>query len=121
VVDPPGIPIVLVNPIDLTFEEHATGAWLARSVYVADAALAKAHTGTDAIDLGYLRGEPYLHLRSKRFDYGALAQHPRVLLIGKWQALTWLPQQLQKDGWRLSRIGGTTQAPVYEVVAPRLR
>ena len=116
---PAGVPIVLVNPIDvLTFEEHATDAWLSRSVYVADAALARRYTGTDAIDLGYIRGEPYLRLRSKRLAYGDLAAHEHLLLVGKWQALTWLPQKLRDDGWRLTEIGGTRQAPIYDARRP---
>jgi hypothetical protein len=116
---PDGVPIVLVNPIDvLTFEEHATDAWLSRSVYVADAALARRYTGTDAIDLGYIRGEPYLRLRSKRLAYADLAAHEHLLLVGKWQALTWLPQKLRDDGWHLTEIGGTRQAPIYDARRP---
>ena len=110
---PDGVPVVLVNPIDvLTYEIHASDAWLARSAFVADAALARAHTGTDAIDLGYIRGEPYLRLRSTRLEYADLARHERLLLVGKWQPLTWLPQRLRDDGWRIDRLGGTPQAPI---------
>ncbi|MEO5821591.1 MAG: hypothetical protein ABIT71_13910 [Vicinamibacteraceae bacterium] len=118
---PDGVPIVLVNPIDvLTFEMHASDAWLARSVFVADGALARAYTGTDAIDLGYIRGEPYLRLRSKRLEYGDLQHHERLLLVGKWQTLTWLPQRLRDDGWRIERWGGTPQAPIYDAIRPAL-
>jgi hypothetical protein len=116
---PDGVPVVLVNPIDvLTFDMHASEAWLARSVYVADGALARAYTGTDAIDLGYIRGEPYLKVRSKRLGYADLARYERLLLAGKWQSLTWLPQRLRDDGWRIERLGGTPQAPIYEAVRP---
>ncbi len=116
---PGGVPVVLVNPIDvLTFDMHASEAWLARSVYVADGALARAYTGTDAIDLGYIRGEPYLKVRSSRLGYADLARYERLLLAGKWQSLTWLPQRLRDDGWRIERLGGTPQAPIYEAIRP---
>jgi hypothetical protein len=37
-----------------------------------------------------------------------------VYLVGKWQALTWLPDKLKTDGWRLSPIGGLRGAPIFE-------
>jgi len=66
-----------------------------------------------------VRGEPYLKLRTRRVSYEALgAGHSRLYLAGKWQALCWLPQRLERDGWRLSRAGGSAQVPVFEGTRP---
>ena len=55
------VPLVLVNPVDvLAFDDQASEADRARTVFVADSAMALRYTGTNGIDLGYERGEPYL-------------------------------------------------------------
>jgi hypothetical protein len=110
------IPLVIVNPVDvLAFDDQAPEPLRSRAAFVADSALALAYTGTNGIDLGYERGEPYLNLRVRRLSYGDLTQqHRRVYLVGKWQALSWLPQRLRDDGWTFKQIGGTAQAPIYE-------
>jgi hypothetical protein len=38
----------------------------------------------------------------------------RLYLLGKWQALSWLPQRLRDDGWALEERGGTWPAPIFE-------
>jgi hypothetical protein len=116
----PSVPIVLVNPVDvLPFDEQASEEQRRRTVFVADPRRALEDTGTNGIDLGYVRGEPYLNLRTRRLEYEALgAGQARVYLAGKWQALSWLPQRLVKDGWSLSRIGGSAQVPVFEATPP---
>jgi hypothetical protein len=112
----PGVPLVLVNPVDVTaFDEQADDDLRARAVFVADPGLALAYTGANAIELGYLRGEPYLGIRVRRLSYAALAGgYPRLYLVGKWQALSWLPQRLKDEGWLVTEIGGTRQSPVFE-------
>jgi hypothetical protein len=112
----PGVPLVLVNPVDVTaFDEQADGATRDRAVFVADPDRALKYTRTNGIDLGYVRGEPYLKLRVRRLSYPALvAGYRRLYLVGKWQALSWLPQQLGDAGWTLVEIGGTRQAPIFE-------
>ena len=63
------VPVVLVNPINvLAFEIRAPDVELARAVFVADSALALKYTGTNGIDLGYERGEPYLNIRVRRLS-----------------------------------------------------
>ena len=116
----PSVPIVLVNPVDvLPFDEQASDGQRRRTLFVADPERALEDTGTNGIDLGYVRGEPYLKLRTRRVSYEALgAGHSRLYLAGKWQALCWLPQRLERDGWRLSRIGGSAQVPVFEGTRP---
>jgi hypothetical protein len=116
----PSVPLLLVNPIDVTsFDEQADAALRARAVFVADPALALAYTQTDGIDTGYIRGEPYLGLRIRRVSYDALTrEYPRVYLVGKWQALTWLPDKLKTDGWHLSSVGGLRAAPIFEARRP---
>ena len=110
------MPLVLVNPVDVTaFDEQASDADRARAVFVADSALALKYTGTNGIDLGYERGEPYLKSGVRRLSYDELTRdHTRLYLLGKWQALSWLPQRLKDDGWTLEEIGGTRQAPIFE-------
>ncbi len=112
----PSVPVILVNPVDVTaFDEQANEALRSRAAFVADPDLALKYTGTNGIDLGYVRGEPYLKLRVERLSYGALTSgHSRLYLAGKWQALSWLPQRLKDDGWAFEEIGGTRQAPVFE-------
>lgn len=110
------VPLVLVNPIDVTaVDEQPDNRLRERTVFVADPALALAYTGTNGIDLGYLLGEPYLGLRVRRLSYAQLTTgRNRLYLVGKWQALSWLPQRLRDDGWTLTSIGGTRQAPVFD-------
>lgn len=112
----PSVPLVLVNPVDVTaFDEQADDAMRQRALFVADPDLALAYTQTNGIDLGYMRGEPYLDLRVRRLSYAALTSgYGRLYLVGKWQALSWLPRKLQDDGWTVNEIGGTRQAPVFE-------
>ena len=112
----PAVPIVLVNPVDvLPFDQLASDDQRRRTLFVADPERALQDTGTNGIDLGFVRGEPFLNLRTRRVSYEALvADQSRLYLAGKWQALSWLPQRLERDGWRLSRIGGTAQVPVFE-------
>jgi hypothetical protein len=111
----PSVPVILVNPVDVTaFDEQADEALRSRAAFVADPDLALKYTGTNGIDLGYVRGEPYLNLRVERLSYEALTSHPRLYLAGKWQSLSWLPQRLNDDGWVIEEIGGTRQAPVFE-------
>jgi hypothetical protein len=114
----PGVPLVLVNPVDITaFDEQANDAMRERALFVADPDLALKYTGTNGIDLGYVRGEPFLKLRVRRLAYAALvSDYRRLYLVGKWQALSWVPQQLEDDGWTLVEIGGTRQAPVFEAL-----
>ena len=114
----PSVPLVLVNPVDVTpFDEQADEPIRRRAIFVADPDLALKHTRTNGIDLGYVRGEPYLKLRVRRVSYPALiSEYRRLYLVGKWQALSWLPQQLEADGWTLAEIGGTRQAPVFEAL-----
>jgi hypothetical protein len=114
------VPIVLVNPVDvLPFDEQASDEQRVRTVFVADPQRALEETGTNGIDLGYVRGEPYLKLRTRRLSYEALvAEHSRLYLAGKWQALSWLPQRLARDGWKLTQIGGSAQVPVFEGTRP---
>jgi hypothetical protein len=114
----PSVPLVLVNPVDvIPFDEQADEPTRNRAIFVADPDLALKHTRTNGIDLGYVRGEPYLNLRVRRLSYPALiSDYRRLYLVGKWQALTWLPQQLEDDGWTLAHIGGTRQAPVFEAL-----
>jgi hypothetical protein len=115
-----GVPIVLVNPVDvLPFDEQADPALRADVCFVADPDLALAHTGTNGIDLGYVRGEPFLRLRTRRASYQELTDgHARLYLAGKWQALSWLPAQLAHDGWTMRAIGGPPQAPLFEAIRP---
>lgn len=110
------VPLVLVNPVDvLAFDDQASEADRARTVFVADSAMALKYTGTNGIDLGYERGEPYLNVRVPRLSYDDLTRHrTRLYLLGKWQALSWLPQRLKDDGWTLEEIGGTRPAPIFE-------
>jgi len=110
------VPLVLVNPVDVTaFDEQANDAMRDRAIFVADPDRALKHTRSNGIDLGYVRGEPYLKLRVRRLSYPALVGgYRRLYLVGKWQALSWLPQQLEDDGWTLVEIGGTRQAPIFE-------
>lgn len=111
----PSVPIVLVNPIDvLPFDEQAGEDLRLRTRYVADPGLALQETGTNGIDLGYVLGERYLKLSVRRVSYDELAGHSRLYLAGKWHELSWLPKRLQQDGWQLSPIGGTPQAPLFE-------
>lgn len=112
----PSVPLVLVNPVDVTaFDEQADDAIRQRAIFVADPDLALKYTRTNGIDLGYVRGEPYLKLRVRRLSYPALiGEYRRLYLVGKWQALSWLPQKLQDDGWTLVEIGGIRQAPLFE-------
>jgi hypothetical protein len=110
------VPLVLVNPVDvLAFDDQASDADRARAVFVADSTLALRYTGTNGIDLGYERGEPYLNVRVPRLSYDDLTRdRTRLYLLGKWQALSWLPQRLMDDGWTLEEIGGTRPAPIFE-------
>jgi Dolichyl-phosphate-mannose-protein mannosyltransferase len=110
------VPLVLVNPVDvLAFDDQAPDVERARAVFVADSALALKYTGTNGIDLGYERGEPYLNVGVRRLSYEDLTRgRTRLYLLGKWQALSWLPQRLKDDGWALEEIGGTRQAPIFE-------
>jgi len=110
------VPLVLVNPVDvLAFDDQAPDAARARAVFVADSALALKYTGTNGIDLGYERGESYLNVRVRRLSYDDLTRgRTRLYLLGKWQALSWLPQRLKDDGWVLEEIGGTRPAPIFE-------
>ena len=110
------VPLVLVNPVDvLAFDDQAPDVERARAVFVADSALALEYTGTNGIDLGYERGEPYLNVRVRRLSYDDLTRgRTRLYLLGKWQALSWLPQRLKDDGWVLEEIGGTRPAPIFE-------
>jgi hypothetical protein len=111
----PAVPIVLVNPTDvLPFDEQADDDLARRTIFVADPDLALEHTATNGIDLGYVRGARYLKLRPRLLEYGALTEYPRLYLAGKWQSLSWLPQQLERDGWRVTGIGGSAQAPLFE-------
>lgn len=112
----PSVPLVLVNPVDvLAFDDQASDDERARAVFVADSALALRYTGTNGIDLGYERGEPYLNVRVRRLSYDDLTHgRTRLYLLGKWQALSWLPQHLKDDGWSLEEIGGTPPAPIFE-------
>ena len=112
----PSVPLVLVNPVDvLAFDDQASDAERARAVFVADSALALKYTETNGIDLGYERGEPYLNVQVRRLSYDELTRdRTRIYLLGKWQALSWLPQRLKDDGWQLEEIGGTRPAPVFE-------
>ena len=58
---------MLVNPVDvLAFDDEQTGVERARAVYVADSTLALKNTGTNGIDLGYERGEPFLNVGVRR-------------------------------------------------------
>ncbi len=110
------VPLVLVNPVDvLAFDDQASEADRARAVFVADSVLALKYTGTNGIDLGYERGEPYLNVRVRRLSYDDLTRgRSRLYLLGKWQALSWLPQRLKDDGWTFAAIGGTPPAPIFE-------
>ena len=110
------VPIVLVNPVDvLAFDDQASDAERARAVFVADSALALKYTGTNGIDLGYERGESYPNVRVRRLSDDALTRgRTRLYLLGKWQALSWLPQRLEDDGWVLEEVGGTRPAPIFE-------
>jgi hypothetical protein len=110
------IPVVLVNPVDvLAFDDQATDAERARAVYVADSTLALKYTGTNGIDLGYERGEPFLNVGVRRVSYDDLTRgRSRLYLLGKWQALSWLPQRLRDDGWTLEERGGTPPAPIFD-------
>jgi hypothetical protein len=112
----PGVPLVLVNPVDVTaFDEQTDGATRDRAIFVADPDFALKYTRSNGIDLGYVRGEPYLKLGVRRLSYPALVGgYHRLYLVGKWQGLSWLPQQLRDDGWTLAEIGGTRQAPIFE-------
>jgi hypothetical protein len=112
------VPLVLVNPVDvLAFDDQATDAQRARAVYVADSGLALKYTGTNGIDLGYERGEPFLNVGVRRVSYDDLTRgRSRLYLLGKWQALSWLPQRLRDDGWALEERGGTPPAPVFEAL-----
>jgi hypothetical protein len=112
----PAIPLVLVNPVDvLAFDDQASPAERARAIFVADSSLALKYTGTNGIDLGYERGEPFLNVRVRRQSYDDLTRgRTRIYLLGKWQSLSWLPQRLKDDGWRLEEIGGTRPAPIFE-------
>lgn len=118
----PAVPLVLVNPIDVTeVDEQAPPELLRRMAFVADPDLALRYTGTNGIDLGYIRGEPYLRLDVQRLSYGELtSRYSRVYLVGKWQALSWLPECLKDAGWSVRAIGGTRQVPVFEARRPRL-
>jgi hypothetical protein len=117
----PGVPLVLVNPIDVTaVDEQADDALRRRFVYVADPALALQYTGTNGIDLGYLRGERYLNVQITRLSYEALVSgRDRLYLVGKEQSLSWLPQRLRDEGWTLTGVGGTRQAPIVEAARTR--
>jgi hypothetical protein len=110
------VPLVLVNPVDvLAFDDQATDAERARAVYVADSTLALKYTGTNGIDLCYERGEPFLNVGVRRVSYDDLTRgRSRLYLLGKWQALSWLPQRLRDDGWALEERGGTRPAPIFE-------
>jgi len=117
------VPIVLVNPVDvLPYDEQADDDLLRRTVFVAEPEMALEHTGTNGIDLGYVRGGPYLRLRTRRVPYQALiTNNSRMYLAGKWQVLSWLPQQLERDGWRFVPIGGSDQAPLFEATRPAMQ
>jgi hypothetical protein len=53
--------------------------------------------------------------RVPRLSYESLTRdRTRLYLLGKWQALSWLPQRLKDDGWTLEEIGGTRPAPIFE-------
>lgn len=118
----PAVPLVLVNPIDVTeVDEQAPPDLRSRMAFVADPDLALRYTGTNGIDLGYIRGEPYLHLGIRRLTYGELAsRYGEVYLVGKWQALSWLPDRLKDAGWTVRAIGGTRQVPVFEARRPAI-
>jgi hypothetical protein len=117
----PGVPIVLVNPVDVTaFDEQAADVLRNRALFVADPNRALRYTRTNGIDFGYVRGQPYLNLRVRQLSYGELTKtFHRLYLVGKWQALSWLPQQLQDEGWTMRGVvGGLPQAPVVEARKP---
>lgn len=115
----PTIPILLVNPTDvLPFDAGAGETWLDRTYYIADADLALAYTGTNAIDAGYVRGAPYLGLRIDRLTIEDLNRAPRVYLLGRWQALSWVPQYLEAQGWIMTHVGGLATSPVYLATRP---
>lgn len=111
------VPLVLVNPVDVTaFDEQAGESLRQRAIFVADPDLALRYTRTNGIDLGYVRGAPFLKLKVRQLSYDELTRsNDRLYLIGKWQALSWVPQKLQDDGWTMSPIAGSLpQAPVFE-------
>lgn len=109
----PDVPILLVNPTDiLPFDHGADDAWLPRVFYVADEGLAVEYTGTNAIDLSYIRGEPYLGMRLARFTRHDIARASRLYLLGRSQALTWLPQYLEDNGWTITDVGGLPTSPI---------
>ena len=112
------VPLVLVNPVDvLAFDDQATDAERGRAVYVADSTLALKYTGTNGIDLGYERGQPFLNVGVRRVSYDDLTRgRSRLYLLGKWQALSWLPQRLRDDGWALAERGGIPPAPIFEAL-----
>jgi len=112
----PSVPLVLANPIDVTAVDEQVGETLRRRfAFVADTANALKYTQSNGMDLGFLAGEPYLGIRVTRLPYSTLVTRESwFYLVGKWQALSWLPQRLKDDGWMLREIGGTPQAPVFE-------
>jgi hypothetical protein len=109
-------PVVLVDPLDvLAIDERATHYEYRALTFVADPAAARRYTGADLVDLTYLRGERYLHMRIPRATYVDLttgASH--LYLLGEWQPLAWLPRRLADDGWTMTRIGGTDAAPLFD-------
>jgi len=111
-------PLVLVNPLDvIAIDERSADRDRRDLTFVADAASARRYTGTDLVDLSYLRGEPYLHMRIPRTTYVSLTTgSKRLYLLGEWKSLTWLPQRLSDDGWTLNHIGGTAEAPLFEAM-----
>jgi hypothetical protein len=115
----PAIPILLVNPTDvLPFDERAADTWRRRSYYAADGDMAVRYTGTNAIDVGYVRGAPYLKLRMNRLATEDLDRMPRVYLLGRQQALSWVPQHLEAGGWTMTLVGGLPSCPIYLATRP---
>jgi hypothetical protein len=108
-------PVVLVNPLDvLAIDERATDRERQSLTFVADPALEARFTGTNLPDDTYLRGEGYLRVRIPRMTYHTLTTMTRrLVLVGEWQPLAWLPQKLAEDGWTLTRVGGTDDAPLF--------
>lgn len=117
----PAVPILLVNPTDvLPFDEVAGDTWQGRVFYPADSDLALTYTGTNAIDEGYVRGAPYLGLRIPHLTTADLERVPRVYLVGRWQALSWVPKHLESRGWVIAHVGGLPTCPVHVATRPAI-
>ncbi len=81
------VPLVLVNPVDvLAFDDQATDAERARAVYVADSTLALKYTGTNGIDLGYERGEPFLNVGVRRVSVRRPDERPLPVVSAREMA-----------------------------------